>query len=90
MWVRAPLPVLKIKNKYMKLLDIVKDNVVNFDFLRAGIAYYKVCVNNEFYIFSVSLEDVGEASLLSEDKAIIFMRFIRKSIDTNQFHKIIN
>ena len=74
----------------MKLLDIVKNNVVKFDFLRAGIAYYKVNINNESYRFPVPLNDIGDASLLSEDKAIIFMRFIRKSIDSNQFHKIIN
>ena len=72
----------------MKLLDIVKDNKVNFDFLRAGIAYYKITVENIIYRFPVPLEDIGEATLLSEDKGIIFMRYIRKSIETNQFNKI--
>ena len=72
----------------MKLLDIVKDNVVNFDFLRANVAYYKVKVDNVYYRFPVPLEDIGDASLFSEDKAIIMMRYIRRAIESNQFHKI--
>lgn len=73
----------------MKILDIVKDNKVNFDFLRAGIAYYKVNVDGIDYRFPVPLDDVGDASLLSEDKAIIFMRYIRMAIKDNLFHKIV-
>ncbi len=72
----------------MKLLEIVKDNKVVFEFLRAGIAYYKVNVNEESWRFPVPLDDIGEATLLNEDKAIIFMRYIRKAINENQFHKV--
>lgn len=72
----------------MKLLEIVKDNKVTFDFMRAGIAYYNVIVDNLSYRFPVPLEDVGDATLMKEDKAIIFMRYIRKAIENNEFHKV--
>lgn len=71
----------------MKLLEIVKDNKVTFDFLRAGIAYYNIIVDNITYRFPIPLEDIGEATLLKEDKAIIMMRYIRKAISNNEFHK---
>ncbi len=71
----------------MKLLEIVKDNKVVFDSLRAGIAYYTVTVDNVSWRFPVPLSDIGDATLLKEDKAIIFMRYIRKSIENNEFHK---
>ncbi len=72
----------------MKLLEIVKDNKVVFEFLREGIAYYNVTVNENTWSFPVPLEDIGEATLLKEDKAIIFMRYIRKAIQNNQFYKL--
>lgn len=73
----------------MNIKDIIKDNTVRFDFLRAGVAYYKVTVSNEDYRFPVRLDDVGDATLMSEDKAIMFMRYIRKAITNNEFHKAI-
>ncbi len=72
----------------MNLKELVKDNKVYFYLLRAGIVYYKVQYQNEFYSFPVRLDDIGEATLLSEDKAIIFMRYIRKAIENNEIHKI--
>lgn len=74
----------------MNIKEIIKDNIVKFDFLRANIAYYKVNVNGIFFRFPVRLDDIGDATLLSEDKAIIFMRYIRKSINENEFHKIVD
>ncbi len=32
--------------------------------------------------FPVPLSDTGEAAFLSEDKALLFMRWIRKHVDT--------
>jgi len=72
----------------MKILDIIKDNIVEFHYLRRSVAYYKVKYQNEYYVFPVPLEDVGDATLLSSDKALIMMRYIRKAIETNQFQKI--
>lgn len=73
---------------FMNLTTIVKDNKVMFSHLRKGYAYYNVTVNGETFVFPVSLEDIGDATLLNEDKAIIFMRYIRKSIDSKEFIKI--
>lgn len=78
----------KIKTK-MNIKEIIKDNTVRFDFLRAGVAYYKVTVNGEAYRFPVRLDDIGDATLLSEDKAIMFMRFIRKAMESDEFHKAV-
>lgn len=72
----------------MNLTTIVKDNIVLFSHLRKGYAYYNVTVNGETFVFPVPLEDIGDATLLKEDKAIIFMRYIRKAIDSNEFVKV--
>lgn len=71
----------------MDIKDIIRDNTVKFDFLRAGVAYYKVIVSDDAYRFPVRLDDIGDATLMSEDKAILFMRFIRKALTDNEFHK---
>lgn len=73
----------------MDIKDIIRDNTVRFDFLRAGVAYYRVVVNDEAYRFPVRLSDIGDATLLSEDKAILFMRYIRKALTDNEFHKAV-
>ena len=66
----------------MNIKEIVKDNHVRFLRYRQGIMYYSVSVvgkANE-YTFPVPLTDVGGATLDAQDKAIIFMRYIRKAI----------
>ncbi len=69
--------------------DIVKDNVVNFDHYRAGFLYYRVVVPDgihfDSYLFPVPISDIGEATFLAQDKAILFMRYIRKAIDEKTF-----
>ena len=67
----------------MNIKDIVKDNTVRFVRCRQGVAYYAVSVpgEDEDRVFPVPLSDVGDATLLAEDKAILFMRYIRKAID---------
>ena len=72
----------------MNLTTIVKDNKVLFSHLRKGFAYYNVNYEGDTYVFPVSLEDIGDATLLNEDKAIILMRYIRKAISANEFVKI--
>ena len=67
--------------------EVVKDNTVRFSYLRAGVAYYSVDVKGTEYTFPVRLDDLGEATLLAEDKAIFFMRYIRKALENNEFHK---
>ena len=71
----------------MDLKEIVKDNVVRFVRYRHGIAYYGVRVQSEGtdYIFPVSLTDIGDATLLATDKAIVFMRYIRRALEDGTF-----
>ena len=69
--------------------DIVKDNAVCFLKYRKGIAYYgvKVPPENHEYMFPIPLSDIGDATLLATDKAMVFMRYIRKAIEDNTFVK---
>jgi hypothetical protein len=66
----------------MNIKDIVKDNHVRFLRYRQGIMFYSVSVAGtpDEYTFPVPLSDVGNATLDAQDKAIIFMRYIRKAI----------
>jgi len=69
----------------MNIKDIIKDNKVHFSHYRAGYLYYNVNYDNETFMFPVPIEDVGDATFLNVDKAIIFMRYIRKAIDEDTF-----
>jgi hypothetical protein len=73
----------------MDIKAIVKDNTVRFVKYRKGFAYYAVRVPAEGvdYVFPVPLSDVGDATLLASDKALLFMRYIRKAIDEGTFQK---
>lgn len=62
------------------LKDLVKDNTVNFQFYRDGNLIYKVSGTD--FEFPVPISDVGNATFLAEDKAMLFMRYIRKHLDT--------
>jgi hypothetical protein len=52
---------------------------VKFLYYRKGELYYQ-CENG--FIFPVPIDDTGDASFNSEDKAILFMRWIRKALDS--------
>lgn len=64
---------------------IVKNNVVYFDFYRAGNLFYKVAVDGLEYSFPVSAEDLGQATVTNEMKAITLMRYIRKAIEDGTY-----
>jgi len=68
--------------------DIVKDNKVEFSSYRANKFYYIIKVDEIFYQFSIDREDIEGATLQAMDKAIYFMRWIRKAIKENTFIKI--
>lgn len=78
----------------MKISEIItKEHVVGFDSYRAGFFYYNVYNINktpegDVYQFTVPIEDIGEATLMAVDKAIIFMRWIRKAIESDTLIKI--
>ena len=70
----------------MNITDIVRGNTVRFVRYRQGIAYYGVSVPNDgAYQFPVPLEDIGEATLELEDKAIYFMRYIKRAMGNGSF-----
>ena len=71
----------------MKLIEIVKNNTVRFSHYRASHLYYNVDVKGETYMFPVPISDVGDATFSNEDKATLFMRYIRKALDENTFVK---
>lgn len=62
------------------LKDMVKDNKkVNFKFYRDGNLVYETDCGLEF---PVPVEDIGNATFMAQDKAILFMRYIRKHLKT--------
>lgn len=64
-------------------------NKVFFNRYKKGFFYYRVTNNkqSEFFEFSVPIEDIGDATLLETDKAITYMRYIRKAIEENTLVK---
>lgn len=68
--------------------DIVKDNKVYFLYAREGKLYYGVDYLDKTYQFPTSfslLNGIGNSTFMKEDKAIYFMRYIRKAIDSDEF-----
>lgn len=58
--------------------DMVKDGQrVRFTFYRDGELFYKT---ESGFEFPVPIEDCGKGVFLAEDKAMLFMRYIRKHI----------
>jgi hypothetical protein len=62
------------------LKDMVKDNrKVRFAFHRDQQLFYRTECGFES---PVPIDDIGNATSLAEDKAILFMRYIRKHLNT--------
>jgi hypothetical protein len=70
------------------ITQLVKNNFVNYAFYRANNMYYNINFENETYQFSVPLDDVGNGTLNATDKALTYMRWIRKAIADNTFIKV--
>jgi len=61
----------------MNIKDMIKNKKVSFLFYKEGELWYTTeCGFN----FPVPVSDVGTAAMNAEDKAILFMRWIRKEI----------
>jgi len=59
--------------------DMVKDNqTVTFQFYRDGQLWYETECGFEF---PVPISEAGTATFLAQDRAILFMRYIRKHIE---------
>jgi len=63
----------------VKIKDMVKNKKVRFSFYRDKQLFYRT---EDGFEFPVPIDDVGNATFLAEDKAILFMRWIRKHLDT--------
>lgn len=78
----------------MKLVDLIRDNVVSFDSYRQGILYYNIKeykgwdVPGVIWQFPVPIDDTGNATFLNEDKAINYMRWIRKGQEDGTLVKV--
>lgn len=59
--------------------DMVKDNKqVTFEFYRKGELWYKT---EDGFMFPVPIDDTGDGTFKAEDKAMFFMRYIRKQFE---------
>ena len=58
---------------------VVDQKKVRFSFYREKELWY---TTEDGFEFPVPLEEIGNATFLAEDKAILFMRYIRKHIET--------
>lgn len=60
---------------------VVNNQKVHFSFFRDNQFWYKTDLG---FLFPISLEEVqsGKVTLLQEDKALLFMRWMRKYIDS--------
>lgn len=67
------------------LKDVVKGGEVTFSYYRAGYLYYEVINRTEVYRFPVPVDDTGDATFNKKDKAILFMRYIRKAMKEGAF-----
>ena len=54
------------------------NNVVQFQFYRNGELFYKTAYDEIFTIPVYDAQEVGEATFNATDKAILFMRYMRK------------
>lgn len=62
----------------MNILEMVKDKRVTFEYFRDNSLWYKT---EDGFLFPVPIADVGNATFLKEDKALLYMRWIRKHIE---------
>ena len=64
---------------------IVRGNTVTFLRFRRGLAFYAVTTPSGTYEFPVDVADVGDATLFAEDRALLFMRYIRRALEAGTF-----
>lgn len=66
--------------KKNKVSDHVKGNSI-LEYFREGIFYFKT--DDTGFKFQIPLNDIEGATLYAKDKSIMFMRWIRKQMETN-------
>jgi hypothetical protein len=66
----------------MNIKDLVSgDKKVHFKYYRKGSLYYST---ESGFVFPVPVDDCGDATFLSEDRAMLFMRYIRKELEAQK------
>jgi len=64
----------------INIKELVKDNKqVHFAFYKDGELWYRAA---DGFLFPVPISDVGGATMLACDKALLFMRYMRKHAET--------
>ena len=58
-----------------KMVDLVRNQQVHFQYYRDNELWYKT---DSGFLFPVPISDIGNATFLRDDKAIMLMRYIRK------------
>lgn len=61
------------------ITELVKGQQSHFEFYRKGNLWYKTDAG---FSYPVPIDDIGDASFLATDKALIHMRYIRKHLET--------
>jgi len=65
----------------MDIKELVKDGKhVYFEFYRDGALWYQT--EGRELLFPVPIEDIGNATFMAQDRAMLFMRYIRKHLKT--------
>lgn len=67
---------LNIGGEMFTIKEMVKDRRVKFVSYRKGNLWYKI--EGLDFEFPVPVSDAGDAEFKSEDKAMLYMRYIRK------------
>lgn len=63
---------------------LVKDQRVHFKFYRDNALYYET---DSGFRFPIPVEDMNSGVFLPDDKAILYMRWIRKALDTGNYRQ---
>lgn len=60
---------------------VAGDKLVHFQFFRKGELWYKTDAGFEF---AVPVSDTGDGVFLASDRAMLFLRYIRKQLELNE------
>ena len=58
--------------------DMVKNKTVTFVMYRKGELFYETECG---FMFPVPIDDTGDGTFMAQDKAMMFMRYIRKQME---------
>jgi len=71
----------------LRMVNLIRKNKVEFHRYYQGNFYYRIRepFTKVSYQFKIPMEDIMGTVLLREDRAIVFMKWIRKAINNNTF-----